>query len=211
MLQTCTPTELNAAEPSFSGQPDELKQPRYWYALYTRHHFEKSVDCELGKLGLQSYLPLRSILRQWSDRKKWIEEPLFSCYVFVYANATERLLSLQPNGVVRMLCTGGQPARIADREIEIVRRMLEGGYDPEPVQDVQPGDLLEIIGGPLLGLRGVLQEWRGQKRLIITFENIGRSVSVNIERDRVKKISAARESAVLRKARMSQPIFTSRY
>ena len=163
---------------------------RDWYALYTRHHFERSVGTELASMGLQAYVPLRSVLRQWSDRKKWIEEPLFSCYVFVHVNATERLLSLRPPGVVRMLCTGGQPARIPRREIDAVQRMLMPGYDPVPVPDVVPGDLLEIISGPLVGLHGVLQEIRGHKRLVITLETIGRSVAVNIERDRVKKIAA---------------------
>ena len=177
------------------------KLSRCWYALYTRHHFEKSVDRDLKEMGLQSYVPLRSVLRQWSDRKKWIEEPLFSCYVFVYVDPKERLLSLQPNGVVRMLTTGGQPSRIPEGEIETVQRMLAADFDPEPVLHLVPGDLLEITSGPLMGIRGVLCELRGQRRLIISFESIGRSVAINVERCQVRKLSAMSSSASDRETR----------
>ncbi len=140
-------------------------------------------------MGLESYLPLRSVLRQWSDRRKWIEEPLFSCYVFVHANPKERLMSLCPNGVVRMVSNNGQPSRIAEEEIEIVRRIASAEFDPEPVVSLVIGDLLEVIAGPLQGVRGRLRAMHGQYRLIISFETIGQSVAIKIDRDRVKKVA----------------------
>lgn len=162
---------------------------RNWYALYTRPNFEKRIDRELQKMGLQPYLPLRPMLRQWSDRKKWIEAPLFSCYVFVQADAKERLLALTPEGVVRMLGHHGQPAIIPEFEIMAVKKMLAHDFDPEPIPHVEPGDLLEITSGPLAGMRGVLRSIQGRQRFVIAFEGIGQSVAIRIDVGRVNKIS----------------------
>jgi transcription antitermination factor NusG len=162
---------------------------RNWYALYTRPNFEKRVDRELQRTGLQPYLPLRPMLRQWSDRKKWIEMPLFSCYVFVKADEKERLLALTPEGVVRMLGHHGRPSVIPEFEITMVKKMLAHDFDPEPIPHVVPGDMLEITSGPLAGLRGVLRSIQGRQRFIIAFEGIGQSVAINVDLSRIRKIS----------------------
>ena len=188
-----TATAPEAFSPAIApgASPYPASGARHWYALYTRHHFEKQVESDLRKMGLQTYLPVRRVLRQWSDRKKWLEEPLFSCYVFVNANAKERFLSLTPNGVVRMLSNAGEPSRIPDTEIETVRRLVDAAEETAPVPQVVPGDLLEIIGGPLSGVRGCLQEIHGEHRLVVSFETIGRSLAIKVDRDRVRKVAAA--------------------
>lgn len=161
---------------------------RHWYALYTRPRFEKKIDSELRRMGLESYLPLRKVLRQWSDRKKWIEEPLFTCYVFVHVTPSERLLSLRPNGVLRMVSTAGKPSRIPEWQIEAVRRMLAEGFDPEPVEYIDVGEEVVITAGKLEGLRGYLREHRGSERLVITLHAIRQSVAVEVDRRFVKKV-----------------------
>lgn len=163
---------------------------RNWYALYTRPNFEKRVDRELQRMCLHAYLPLRPVLRQWSDRKKWIEAPLFSCYVFVKANAKERLLALTPEGVVRMLGHHGQPSIIPDFEITAVKNMLAHDFDPEPIPHLVPGDVLEITSGPLAGVRGVLRSLQGQQRFIIAFESIGQSLAINIDPRQLRRLTA---------------------
>lgn len=173
---------------------------RHWYALYTRPNFEKRVDLELQKMGLQPYLPLRPMLRQWSDRKKWIEMPLFSCYVFVKADPKERLLALTPEGVVRMLGHHGQHSVIPEFEIAAVRKMLAHDFDPESIPHVVPGDLLEITSGPLVGLRGVLQSVQGRQRFVIAFEGIGQAVAINVDLGRIRKISASDRIAKVQNA-----------
>ncbi len=164
---------------------------RNWYALYTRPNFEKRVDRDLRRMGLHAYLPLRPVLRQWSDRKKWIETPLFSCYVFVQADAKERLLSLTPDGVVRMLSQNGQPSVIPEHEIATVRKMLAHDLDPEPIPQLLPGDLLEITSGPLAGLRGMLHSIAGRERFIIAFEAIGQSVAITIDPRQLRRLPAS--------------------
>ena len=170
--------------------PQLSADARGWYALYTRPHFEKTVHRSLQEMGLHSYLPLRSVFRQWSDRRKLIEEPLFSCYVLVRVNAKERLISLTPSGVVRMLSNAGRPSQIPETEIDAIRSTVESGLDPEPVPNVVPGDLLEVIAGPLTGLQGVLHEIHGKQRFVIAFDTIGQSVAVNIDANCVRKAAS---------------------
>ncbi|MFQ5710087.1 MAG: transcription termination/antitermination NusG family protein, partial [bacterium] len=84
----------------------------HWYALYTRPRFEKKVDLLLQEKGLESYLPLHTVLRRWSDRWKKVEEPLFSCYVFVRILLSQRIHAVQTDGVVRIVSFTGTPSPI---------------------------------------------------------------------------------------------------
>lgn len=168
-------------------QTDDSK--RAWYALYTRPNFEKRVESQLKQKGLHSYLPMRTEIRQWSDRKKRIQVPLFSCYVFVWVDEIERFLSLKPTGVVYMLSNQGKPSKIPIKEIQLVKMMLSNGFDPEPVDEFLYGENVEIISGPLQGIRGQFRKYRGKDRLIVSFDSIGHSVAIEIKRSAAKKIT----------------------
>ena len=111
---------------------DGLKR---WYALYTRSRHEKKVDYQLREKGIESYLPLQRVLRKWSDRKKWVEEPLFRCYVFVHVDPANRLRALQTFGVVRFVTFSDEPAVVRDDEIENIRRILRESPDAESARD----------------------------------------------------------------------------
>ncbi|MFQ5630689.1 MAG: transcription termination/antitermination protein NusG, partial [bacterium] len=93
------------------------------------------------------------------------------------------------NGVVRMLSNNGQPSQIPEKEIEAVQQIVSDGFDPKPVFDVAPGDLLKITSGPLTGFQGILREVQGRRRFIVTFEAIGQSVAVNIDPRVVRKVA----------------------
>ena len=77
-----------------------MKNKKNWWALYTKPRHEKKAKLEIEKKGITVYLPLNRVLRQWSDRKKWIEEPLFPGYIFIHGDAVERHQAVQSNGVV---------------------------------------------------------------------------------------------------------------
>lgn len=164
------------------------KNERNWFALYTRPRFEKKVDFELRQKGLESLLPLRTVVRFWSDRIKTIEQPLFPSYVFVHANLKERYTSLQSRGVVRMVSFNGQPTPIPQEQIESITRIQKYGYDPEPYQYLNFGDEVEVVAGPLSGLRGFYFEQRGRNRLVISVDAIRQSVAVTVKRNQVKRI-----------------------
>lgn len=162
---------------------------QYWYALYTRPRSEKKVDSELNKLGLNTFLPLKTITKLWSDRKKVIKEPLFPSYVFVCANLKERLMALQPGGVVRMVSFNGQPSRIPEDQINAVRRIIESGCMPVLHPYLAKGDKVQIVSGPLTGLQGFVVEHRGTSHIIMSIDCIRQSVSVRIDASSLKLIS----------------------
>jgi transcription antitermination factor NusG len=152
-----------------------------WYAVYTRPHHEKKIAEQLLKDHIEAYLPLRTTLKQWSDRKKKVSEPLFSCYLFVRIRPGEYYHVLNVPGVVRYISFEGKAVPIPESQIRLIKNLLE--FEPEAVEHpvtLQSGDVVEVIAGPLLGIRGEMIEFSGKKRIIIRIKEIDKSLLVNI-------------------------------
>ena len=160
----------------------------HWYALYTRSRHEKRVDSQLHDKRIESYLPLRRVMRQWSDRKKWVEEPLFRCYVFIHVDEKDRLRALQTYGSVRVVSFNGKPAVVQDKEIETIRRILREIPNVEACVDVREGDMVEIVQGPLCGLMGRLVQVRNEDRLLVSIDSIHQALRFNVDRTDVKVV-----------------------
>jgi transcription antitermination factor NusG len=158
-----------------------IRNEIFWTALYVRAHHEKKVYRQLIDKHIESYLPLKKVLRQWSDRKKWIEEPLFRCYIFIRTHSKGRLMALQTYGAVRIISFHGCPAIVRDKEIEFIRQILKEYPTVEACTQGSIGDVVEIIRGPLVGLQGRLYEMRGQKRMVVTIESIHQSLHFTID------------------------------
>ncbi len=159
-----------------------------WFALYTRARFERRVERELQEKGLESYLPLHTVIRQWSDRKKKMQAPLFSCYVFVRLPLKQRMRAVAMDGVVRMVGFNGMPSPIPDSEIESIRRILDNDIPFEPVPYLPIGQRVEVMYGPFAGLRGRLIQYRGRKRLVVGIEQIKQSISVEIRPEALRVV-----------------------
>ncbi|NIR49289.1 UpxY family transcription antiterminator [candidate division KSB1 bacterium] len=164
---------------------DKKNIPR-WYALYTRPRFEKKVDELLSEKGLESYLPLQMVLRQWSDRKEKVKEPLFSCYVFVKLPLRQSVLAVQTHGVIRMVSFTGNPSPIPGEEIEAIKAILKSERPFKMAQYLQEGQFVEVVHGPLTGVCGRLLEHRGRGKLLVGIEQIKQAISVEIEGCEVK-------------------------
>src|SRR5258708_3075596 len=95
-----------------------------WYAVYTKPRWEKKVSEQLAKGGIEAYCPLNKVRKKWSDRVKWVEEPLFKSYVFVRVKEAEQTQVRLFNGVVNFVYWLGKPAMVKDKEIEIIRQFL---------------------------------------------------------------------------------------
>ncbi|MBN2028712.1 UpxY family transcription antiterminator [bacterium] len=173
----------------------------HWYALYTRSRYEKKVNDQLKDKGIESYLPLRNVLRKWSDRKKWIEEPLFRCYVFVHVDPVTRFQALQTYGCVRYVTFNSKPAIVRDEEIENIRRILRESPDVEPCTGLSRGDIVEIVCGPLSGLRGRLEAIHNQRRLIVSIESIHQALRLNVDGLDVKVIEKTKARSVIGSSR----------
>lgn len=152
-----------------------------WYAVYTKPRNEKKVMAMLLTKGIHCYVPLIRRLKQWSDRRKWVEEPLLSSYAFVNIPLSLYNDVLNTPGVVRYVTFEGRAVPIPDNQIEILRRIVSSDLevDVSPVQ-FREGDKVKIRSGHLLGISGELVEFRGKKLVLMRIEQIGQSLLVNI-------------------------------
>ena len=159
---------------------------RQWIALYTRPRHEKRVAAGIREKGIEVYLPLLPVLRRWSDRRKWVDEPLFRGYVFVRGDDSERYRSVQTSGVVRMVRFRGKPAVVRDEEIDRIRRILRDGLEVEACDPFSVGDRVVIKQGPLTGVEGRLVEIHGSSRLVVTVPSINQALRFSVERNDVR-------------------------
>lgn len=153
-----------------------------WYVIYTRSRAEKKVRDELTEKSIEAYVPLQKQLRQWKDRKKWVEMPLITGYCFVRINRKEYEKVLQTNNVVHFVKFEGKAAVIPDRQIDYLKQML-GQIDFEvnvTSENFRPGKKVEVIAGPMIGLRGELIESRGKNKFILRFSQINSVFTVEV-------------------------------
>ena len=159
-----------------------------WYALSTKARHEKKVHNQLTQKGITNYLPLQTFYRRWSDRYKKVQEPLFSCYVFVKIALLDRLKVLHTDGVVRLVAFNGIPATIPDDQIEAIKTILENNYQIERVDYLTPGQKIEVRQGPLKGIKGILTEIKNSHRLIVRIDSIMQAISLDIDYRDIKII-----------------------
>src|SRR5262249_24559253 len=129
-------------------------QSMSWFALYTRHQHEKSVAQLLAAKGFEVFLPLYTTSHRWNDRTKSISLPLFSCYVFLRGGLERRSDVLTTPGSNSLVTCSGQPAAIAPKEIDDIRKTVEAGVRPEPHAFIKAGDRVRVSSGSLEGVQG---------------------------------------------------------
>lgn len=166
----------------------ELNVIPNWYALSTKARHEKKVHSQLVQKGITSYLPLQTFYRRWSDRYKEVQEPLFSCYLFVRIVLKDRLDVLQTDGAIRLVSFSSIPATIPEDQINAIRTILENNYSIERVDYLIPGQKIEVIQGPLKGTRGILAEVKNSHRLIVRIDSIMQAISIDIDYRDIKII-----------------------
>ena len=159
-----------------------------WLAVYTRPRHEKTVEKEFQKKRFEVYLPMLKERRKWSDRKKWVEFPMFRSYVFVRIKIKNTMFALQTPGVVKIIKFGGEVAVVPDENIKAIKLMIEGGYKPKPLNYFIKGDPVEVKDGPLKGLVGEVVRLDKNDRLVIRIDVIQHSISIQINRGFLKPI-----------------------
>ncbi len=169
-----------------SSQPGDCsgiaQQDAHWYAVRTRSRHEKLVARQLEKQGIQAYLPVVTKINQWSDRRKEVEEPLFSGYAFVRVNhfSSDRVRVLQTQGVVNFVGVQGSGVPIPDQEIENINTLLASkvAYEERPYLHV--GQRVRVCGGALDGMEGILTAENSDRSVVISIGLIQRSLSVRV-------------------------------
>lgn len=158
-----------------------LKTSNKWYPVYTNPRAEKKAQIALKNKGIITFLPLKREQKKWSDRKKWVEEPLIKSYIFVYISEQEQTDVLMTKGVARFIYFGNKIASIPERQIEDLKLLIASSVELEITEEsLQPGEKIVIKAGPLKGMTGEIISYRSQKQLALRLESLGCSIIIQI-------------------------------
>ena len=168
----------------------ELKNQNYWYAVYTKPRAEKKVYQRMLDHGIDAFLPLVKTVRQWSDRKKTVQVPLISSYVFVNMPEQDLNKTLPIHGTVNVLKHLGKPAKVRDIEIENLK-ILSGTSDNiefENCARLIEGDIVQVDKGPFTGLIATCEKKYGNHRVVVKIDSLQSCVVVNVPLSYLRKI-----------------------
>ena len=163
----------------------EHPQENKWYALTVRYQHERQTERALQSKGLETLVPLYRIRRQWSDRVKDVDLPLFAGYVLCHFAWTERLEVLGTPGVAKIVGFGGADAALEDSEIATIRLLLALNLPLAPWPYLKAGDRVRVERGPMRGLEGTLLRTKEGTRLVIGVELLQRSIAVEVDRETI--------------------------
>ena len=149
-----------------------------WYVLYTKPRNEKKVAERLSTAGYNVYCPLHKVKRQWSDRVKTVEEPLFRSYVFIQIEDAKRDEVFAYSGTVRYLFWLRRPAVVRQSEIATIQKWL-GEHEHINVSQIMPGDYLRITSGQFAGEEAILLD-RTNSRVIVQLKELGIQLSLSL-------------------------------
>ncbi len=152
-----------------------------WYAIQVKPRCEKRVSTYLHARGVEEFLPLYSRRRQWSDRSKLVELPLFPRYMFGRLDRTDQGLVKQAPGVRSIVGSAAGSVPMDDGEIETIRGMVDSGLALKPRACLVEGQRVRVEHGPLVGCEGVFERFKGARRLVVNVSLLHRSVAVEID------------------------------
>lgn len=170
-----------------------------WYAIHVQSKFEKVASTVLRDKGLEEFLPLYSVKRQWSDRVKQVDLPLFPGYLFCRIDIAGRLLPVVTTPGVRGVVSAGRyPIPVSEQEIEAVQAVVRSGLPVMPWPGLIAGAPVLIERGPLAGVEGIVLDVNKKYGLIVSVPLLQRAVAVEIEREWVRPLAqAGRVSSVV--------------
>lgn len=157
-----------------------MEQDKRWYALYTKPRWEKKIDTALVKKGINSWCPLQKIERQWSDRKKIVEEPLFKSYIFVRINLKDKVPVLMTDGILNFVHYLGKPAVIRDEEVELIKHYLnekEASISLIAKEGFMEDTKIRVNHGVFMGKEGTVLR-NARKKIYVKLETLGQVMVV---------------------------------
>jgi transcription antitermination factor NusG len=162
-------------------------EPR-WYAAYTKSRTEKKILARLMEAGFEAYLPIRRKRHQWSDRLKWVEEPLIKSYIFIRVNEKDYYNAINTQGLVCYVTFEGKAAPIPDSQIEVLKMLLNEGAEMEVTNErIGAGEKIIVVKGPLVGMPGEMVEYRGKKKVLVRLGSTGTNILVTIDVELIEK------------------------
>jgi transcription antitermination factor NusG len=164
------------------------KDKENWYAVYTKPRWEKKVYDLLLKKGIRAYCPMNRIRKKWSDRAKWVEEPLFKSYVFVKVPKEQMTDVRLVNGVVNFVYWLGKPAVVKDKEIEVMQKFLDDYHDVRVEQlELKKDTDVSIRGGAFMDRKGKIVKILNN-RVQVLIESIGFALVAVVDKSNIAVI-----------------------
>jgi transcriptional antiterminator RfaH len=149
-----------------------------WFVIYTKSRQEKKVALELEKMGITVYCPMINQIRQWSDRKKKVEVPLISSYVFVQLKERDREAVFEVPGIVRYVYWLEKPAIVRDEEIAVMKAWLSTQTVEAKVEGLRRGDRMKVTNGLFEGKEGFVEEI-SKNRVLLLLPDLGMKITLN--------------------------------
>ncbi|MDE3249853.1 MAG: UpxY family transcription antiterminator [Bacteroidota bacterium] len=159
-----------------------MGREKRWLAVYTKPRWEKKINQQLGELGITTYCPLNRVHRQWSDRVKLVEEPLFKSYVFVQVSKQEELTVRKVPGVFNFVMWLGKPAVVRQLEIEKIKRFLRQHTDVEVLSIPLAPKMRVVINAGVLMDRKAIVIRANQKLVELEIESMGTKLIAFVDR-----------------------------
>ncbi|MGE5809983.1 MAG: UpxY family transcription antiterminator [Ignavibacteria bacterium] len=167
---------------------NRMHPAKAWFALYTKPRSEFKAAEQIESIGVEYYLPSVIKIRQWSDRKKKIIEPLLRGYIFIFADEKERICCLEQYSVVRCVCERGAPAKIPAWQIDNLKTMLLTQTDFYIQEGLAPGVKVLIKEGPFSGVTGKIQDAVHGKTIAVSIDLLNRSVIAYLPKESIFEI-----------------------
>jgi transcription antitermination factor NusG len=164
-------------------------QTHPWFAVQTRTRYENLAAKQLSGRGYEVFLPLYQCKRRWSDRMQEIDVPLFPGYLFCRFNLLDRLPILTSPGVIQIVGIGKTPIPVDDEEVLALQTAVKTGVPRQPWPFLKVGQKVRVEAGPLSGLEGVLLNFKGRYRLVLSVSLLQRSVAVEVDSAWVTSVS----------------------
>jgi transcription termination/antitermination protein NusG len=168
--------------------------PLPWYALQVRSRREALVATQLEGQGYECFLPQYKSERRWSDRKKEVSQPLFPCYLFCRFDPHNRGPLLMTPGIQQIVGIGRTPMPVAENEIESIRQVLASGLPSQPWLYLQIGQRVRVNHGGLNNLEGILVNFKGSHRVVLSVALLQRSVAMEIDLAWVTPVNEAKRA-----------------
>lgn len=162
-----------------------MEDRKNWYAVYTKPRWEKKVHARMAERGLESYCPLNKVRKQWSDRIKLVEEPLFKSYVFVRVSREDQTRVRMVDGVLNYVYWQGKPALVRDEEIDAIRRFMNE-YEDVQVEalELKPDAKVLIRSGLLMDREATVRRVLHNK-VEVLIESIGFKLVATLARNQL--------------------------
>lgn len=180
--------DLNVTSAGNDHQAVGVNAPLPWFAVRVKSNYEKPVSAMLRGKGFEEFVPMYRSRRQWSDRIKMIDLPLFPGYLFCRLDLNRRLPLLTTPGFLYLVGQGKSPEPVDEREIAAIQAVVRSGLPAMPWPSIAVGEHVRLERGPLRGVEGVVARIADQHRIYVNATLLQRSVFVQVDPDWLRTV-----------------------